>query len=518
MKKSVILYITILVTGLTACNDWLDIRPESQTVLEDFWQSESQATQVLSACYSGMQQDNYMARMLFWGELRSDNLIAGNSPASDISRILNTNITPTNVYADWGAFYTVINYCNTFLHFAPGVLQKDQNFTPSKLHTLEAEARAIRALSYFYLLRAFRDVPLVTEPSISDDQNYYIAKSTERVVLDTIIADLKFAQKYARTTFGKGEYNKGRITLRAVNAILADVYLWDNQFDNCVAACNQVLNDNTLELVRGEKVINEVFYKGNSTESIFELQFDEKVRTNNIISQAYGVYGFFGVLNFPQQLTTAAGTFSPFIYPVGSTKESEKDLREYYSFASVANEYDGYSIYKYAAVDLEESSTGVYTPILRTSATTVNWVMYRLSDVILMKAEALAQLTLTNNSKTEILNLVNKTYLRSNPLADSLQVSNYSDKEALERLVLRERHRELLFEGKRWFDLMRFVRRKNDAKVMLSYISFKLTGNSMGVSKMSVMDALYMPVLKSQIDINPNLTQNPFYTDENMSN
>ena len=144
--------------------------------------------------------------------------------------------------------------------------------------------------------------------------------------------------------------------------------------------------------------------------------------------------------------------------------------------------------------------------------------MYRLSDVMLMKAEALAQLTLTNNSKTEILNLVNKTYLRSNPLADSLHVSNYSDKEALERLVLRERHRELLFEGKRWFDLMRFVRRKNDAKVMLSYISFKLTGNSMGVSKMSVMDALYMPVLKSQIDINPNLTQNPFYTDENMSN
>ena len=99
MKKSVILYITILVTGLTACNDWLDIRPESQTVLEDFWQSESQATQVLSACYSGMQQDNYMARMLFWGELRSDNLIAGNSPASDVSRILNTNITPTNSYA-----------------------------------------------------------------------------------------------------------------------------------------------------------------------------------------------------------------------------------------------------------------------------------------------------------------------------------------------------------------------------------------------------------------------------------
>ena len=81
----------------------------------------------------------------------------------------------------------------------------------------------------------------------------------------------------------------------------------------------------------------------------------------------------------------------------------------------------------------------------------------------------------------------------------------------MELLVLRERQRELLFEGKRWFDLMRLVRRTNNASALLTYVSPKLQG--VGATKMSIMDALYMPVPQSDIDINPNLKQNPFYDD-----
>jgi len=99
----------------------------------------------------------------------------------------------------------------------------------------------------------------------------------------------------------------------------------------------------------------------------------------------------------------------------------------------------------------------------------------------------------------------------SNLTADSLSFVNYNNKGDMEKLVLRERQRELLFEGKRWFDLMRLVRRNKDATAMLAYISPKLTGDNMQIKKMSIMNGLYFPILKNELEINPNLVQNPFY-------
>ena len=81
----------------------------------------------------------------------------------------------------------------------------------------------------------------------------------------------------------------------------------------------------------------------------------------------------------------------------------------------------------------------------------------------------------------------------------------------MEPLVLRERQRELLFEGKRWFDLMRLARRTNNASAVLTYVSPKT--QAAGAITLSIMDALYMPVPQSDININPNLKQNPFYDD-----
>ena len=517
MNKNNIIVLSLLIISVTACNDWLDIRPENQTVLEDYWQSESQATQVLSSCYRGLITDACIDRMIVWGELRSDNITVGSGVSSDLAKILNVNITPTNAYADWGAFYSVINYCNTFLHFAPGVLDRDQNFTPSKLRTLEAEAKTLRALSYFYLVRAFKEVPLVTQPSISDDQNYSVGKNTEREVLDTIIADLKFAQKYARADYGKGAYNKGRITLSAVNALLADVYLWDQQYANCIEACDLVLNSKSYSLIPGEKVLNEVFFTGNSTESIFELQFDKTVQYNTMVDNYYGHEGNkSGALSFPLFLTRS-GNFSPFNFAVSTVKESEKDIREYNSCSTVKNGYGNYDIYKYALSQNIENADGTYSPKYRSAGTTVNWILYRLSDIMLLKAEALVQQNNSFENRKQAMELVNVTYKRSNVTADSLLIGDYNDQSSMEKLVLRERQRELLFEGKRWFDLMRYVRRKQDATVILSYIAPKLSGNTMSSNKLSVMNALYMPISKYQIEINPNLFQNPFYLDENLS-
>ena len=520
MKNTqLIIILFALSLGLSGCTDWLSIRPEGETVLQDFWKSESQATSELASCYKGLSNYDCMQRMLVWGEVRSDNVMAGTNPYADLTKVLNFNISPTNAYADWSSFYAVINYCNTFLYFAPTVMNSDPNFTASKLHALEAEALAVRALCYFYLVRTYKEVPLVLTPSINDTQDYTVAKSTERQILDQIIADLLVAQKNARTDYGKGAYNKGRFTKNGVNALLADVYLWDQQYANCVEACNNVLNDNSLSLVDGQNVIPEVFYKGNSTESIFELQFDKDVQYNYLVDFMYGYAGTdnnLGQLCFPAFLA-ATKTNSPFSYSGSAVKESEKDIRGISFFGTTGNGANGNCIYKYALSDCSyNSDQTAATPTYRSPAYTTNWIVYRLSDVILMKAEALVQLGSNDNLK-EAMQMVNITYLRSN-LTDSLQFSNYGDKGTMEKLVLRERQRELMFEGKRWFDLMRLARRNDDASAISAYISPKMTGDGLGKNKMSVMDALYMPISKSELEVNKNLVQNQFYLSTNSSN
>ena len=515
MKKLNIILLVFLVFGLESCNNWLDLKPESEVVLEDYWQTESQATAVLAAGYRGLISDGCMERMIVWGELRSDNMVAGKDPSDAVLKVLDVNITPTNAFADWSSFYSVINYCNTFLYYAPSVVNKDQNFTPTKLHTMEAEALTLRALSYFYLVRAFHEVPLILNPSISDAQNYKVPKSSERAILDQIIADLLIAKQSAKISYGTEKFDKGRITLNAVNSLLADVYLWDQQYANCAEMCNQVLADKTLKLVQGEKVTTNVFYTGNSTESIFELQFDINTQYNNLVRTAYGIYGKpAGALAYPLYFGSK-GTFSPFKYQPATLNESADDIRES-NTASTFENGSGYYIYKYALYQLAESLSGVKTPVYRTSSTTPNWIVYRLSDVILMKAEALAQLG-SNDDLKESLKLVNTTYLRSNITSDSLSFDKYADKAGIQDLVLRERQRELMFEGKRWFDLMRLVRRTNSPSILLKFIGPKLTGDVMKIQKMSVMNALYMPILQSELQINTSLTQNPFYVDTDLT-
>jgi len=513
MKKIIIIATAVFALVLSSCSDWLDLRPESEIVLEDYWKTEAHANAVLAACYRGMTLDQVIERMVVWGEVRSDNVVEGNSGRLDLRRILNVNITPTNVYANWGPFYSVINYCNTFLHFAPDVLQSDPNFTPNKLRTMEAEALAIRALMYFYLVRTFKEVPLILTPSIDDTQNYDVPKSTERQIIDQIITDLLLAKQSVRRDYGRGAHNKGRVTLNAVNAILADVYLWDEQYENCIRVSDEILNDPTLKLVEARKMLNQVFYEGNSTESIFELQFDREVQFNNIANIFYGFGGNpFGELSFPLYLTRR-GNFSPFNFPASAVRESTKDIRETNFFGTTVNG-NGFLIYKYALIEAFENADETITPRFRPSSSTVNWILYRLSDVMLMKAEALVQLHRTDNDLRSALRLVNETYLRSNITADSLIFTNYASQGDMEKLVLRERQRELMFEGKRWFDLMRLVRRKGDPTAMLPYISPKLSGGIMQIRRLSVMNALYMPILQRELEINTSLVQNPFY-DEN---
>lgn len=497
---------TIMI-GLGSCSEWLDLRPEGEMVLDEYWQTESEAEAVMTACYRGLIEDDCTERMLVWGEMRSDNVTEGRSVGDAISKALMQEIEPTNTYTSWGSFYSVINYCNTFIKYAPTVLENDDNFTVDKLHAMEAEVYTLRALAYFYLVRAFGNVPWVSTPSIDDTQNYQVPQSTERAILDSIIGDLNKVLPYAKAKHTTLKHTKGRITKNAIHALLADIYLWDNQYDKCIKECDKIIADEDLELVKAEDMLYNVFYRGNSTESIFELQYDNDVQINYATRNFYGYSGNEnGSLSFPPVL--AKGQHSPFKYPVGGgVVESEEDYR---LDDNIVNDpsLGVYPIFKYAGMNRSEVATSDVSTYLYRSNTS-NWIVYRLSDIILMKAEALIQKD-GETSLESVVSLVNMTYKRSNPDGDTLSVALYTGTADVEKLVLRERQRELMFEGKRWFDLMRMARREGSPTPVISYIG-KTTTNSKALSKISSIDALYWPINKTEMEANKLLEQNQYY-------
>ena len=154
-----------------------------------------------------------------------------------------------------------------------------------------------------------------------------------------------------------------------------------------------------------------------------------------------------------------------------------------------------------------------------------NYIFYRLSDIMLLKAEALVQTmsnanddsTVTANMEIireafALVNVINKRSLCQNPLKDTLQLGNYTTKSQMEDLVLLERQRELMFEGKRWFDLVRDAMRKENTNTLISRALQKYTSNTSVIqNKLLKLDAIFWPIHEDELKVNKNLKQNPVY-------
>ena len=172
--------ICIALAGLTtvSCEDFLTLMPLNDIVLENFWTDKSDVESVLLGAYSALEKSDCVVRMGIWGEMRSDNVKAGKNTSDDILQITRDNILETNSYTTYKCFYDVINRANTVLHFAPIVAAEDPNYTGAELQANEAEAIALRSLSYWYLIRAYKDVPYTTIPSIDDTHDFFIPQTS----------------------------------------------------------------------------------------------------------------------------------------------------------------------------------------------------------------------------------------------------------------------------------------------------------------------------------------------------
>lgn len=495
------------VSMLTSCNDFFELKPSNEMVLDEFWKSESDVLSVTGACYRAMQEAGFMQRLIIWSEFRSDNVILGNNVGTDLNYIGTLNILPSNGYAYWGDFYYVINLCNTVEYFAPRVCEADPNFSESQMLSYVAEAKAIRAFCYFTLVRTFRDIPFVTEPTVDDTQDFQCPQSDPDELIDYLIQDLMEAEPNATDTWSNIEYTKGRFTKSGIRALIADMCLWRNRYAECIDYCDRIINDpqNILSLVPSSTYTRNVFVNGNSTESIFELQFNRSNIPNYSLCEFYATTGGHSGWGHQQMMAYDFSTTNLF---------SETDLRgidSFYSNSSLA----AFPIKKYISYRNEMQTTGVReSDYISVDGGGSNWILYRLPDIMLMKAEALVEM---NTSLETAFNLVSQIYDRANPEAGvgSLSFSSYNSQDRMRDLVFDERQRELLFEGKRYFDILRRINRDRSQfqNIVNTYLLPKYSSldQSTVTSKLSEINALYMPIKDTELQSNKLLVQNPFY-------
>lgn len=546
-----------LAFALSSCSDYFDMLPLNEVVLENYYTEEADITSVIISCYAGLENTNCITRMAVWGEFRSDNIVAGAGTPDEETQLLKENILPTNKFTDWSAFYTVINRCNTVIHYAPIVQQKDPNYTYSEMKANLAEVKAIRALCYFYLIRTFRDVPFVLEPSLDDSQNYRVPATSFDTILDFLILDLEVVKDDAIRRYARESDNTSRITRYGIYALLADMYLWKGDYQKCVEYCDVVMkhkydlylesiakygNNTPIKLYKGYPLLSEnlggssansgmaytaIFGTKNSFESIFELHFvDNQPVSNEFVTRYYG----------SSSSTTGYVSATPFLAEAVSTGANKlftnKDCRVHESVRTQTS--NGlYPILKYVATSISfptQTSGAASAPALDlniSSTSYANWIVYRLTDIMLMKAEANLQLAaadtgLNRSSKMrEAFTLVQATYNRANNLtdasSDSLRFTDYSGSiNSLADLVMLERQRELLFEGKRWFDLVRNFRRTGSYDGLITLVLRKQKANTSAIqAKLSDVNRLYFPYNETELKRNPLLQQNPAYkTDE----
>jgi hypothetical protein len=517
MKKSKIiklynltasLLLMIFVSSLfSSCDSWFDIKPESELVEEDFWKKKSDVESSIAACYRALEEPAVMERFIVWGEMRSDNVVAGTNVSNDISYILNANIDADNGYTQWGSFYTVINNCNTVLEHAAQVQTIDPNFTIGELRSYIAEATALRALCYFYLVRTFKDVPYSTQAYTDDTRPFQLPQTSGDAIIDSCLTDLEaISENYVKAEYSTMVDTKGRITQKALWTLMADMYLWKNDYDKCIDYCEKVqkTTTNPLQLELSSDYNRNVYGLGNSKESIFELQFDSYT-PNYVVNEMYGTTGGRNSVNY----------LTAFNFRDINLFNKSSDQRYLDAFYAGTSSSAILPIKKYVAYRTETTSNTVSANDYVTNENSQNWIIYRLADVMLMEAEALTERN-QGGDLDKALALVNKVYERANPSLGSnpLTAAAYGTQAAMRDLVFDERQRELLFEGKRYFDILRRIRRQNNLNSMVAkYLIPKYANLDQATvtAKLSSLNALYMPINTGELKVNALLKQNPFY-------
>ena len=257
---------------LPACAD-IEEDPVSLLTEEQFYRNDQEAIAAVNAAYNGLNSSThtlYNRLIQISTEMAADDYVAGPRARNAHVRALSGlthDASNDRMLEIWRQSYEVINRANVAIDHIEG----NERLTPELAARLVREAKFIRALMYFNLVRWFGDVPLVLHQPTLQPEQLNVSKSPEADVYAQIIDDLTDAESLpAPSQYSAADV--GRVTSGAAKALLAKVYLTREQWEEAADKANEVIESGWYELFDDFKDVFEVSTK-NGKEHIFSAQF-----------------------------------------------------------------------------------------------------------------------------------------------------------------------------------------------------------------------------------------------------
>lgn len=482
---------------------------------------------------SALASDNTQWLM---GDLRSGDFIS--TGREDLNAIidgrLNASYPIISKLSNWRRFYAVINACSIFIERSAEIVANDARYTKLNNQVDIAQAKALRALAYFYLVRTWGDVPLLI--SSNDGDFVQLPRTSQARVLSFCKTQLMEAAQVLPFRYGDtdpilpglyygdnlAQWQGTALTRISAYCLLAHIAAWEQNYIDCEVYTKFVI-DNYAKLASNANptairylAINELTatFPGSGPEQVNPflykrltqlIGFSFEYATNSATTT-----GHIEELTLAQPIIPKT---KPEIYvPKEKIREiftDPKDLR--FGVDSVATK-DAWRNDKYATVYQPyyftnySSERPIFSKIraIGASRATGNFLMYssavlftRLEEITLLRAEALAVL----GQRGEAINALNRAaQLRgTSPFLES------STDDVLDA-IFAERRRELMGEGWRWYDIIRYNRIKNPSGTFMTKNGMPLT-----FAQADAAGALYWPVAQDVIKANPSVKQNAFW-------
>lgn len=478
--------------SLVACEKFLDEKPQSDLTKENTetqeqvsaYSSVSDARSELNGVYALFKADIYEGNAFYIGDCMSDNCYIGGDGVSE-EQLDNLTVSATNsvIATSWSQFYAIVGSATNVIE---NVKLMDSSLIDDATRAqIIADAKFARAWVLFDIVKYWGDAPMTLQliPSITVDNIdkwypiMYPSRTSEEEIYAQIISDLDEDTIKNLPSKSTGAFCG---TQGAAYGLLAKVYATmgkksERDYSKVVDMCDNVIKQG-YSLVPDFESLWTVDGKF-SSESIFELYFSDTAEQHNwaywvLLTDVSGDV----VVSWRRYCTPTQDLVAKF--------DKEKDVRYKSSIYWTAVPYDTYWPAKNypLAYKIRQKESDI--------------ILLRLADILLLKAEALVEL----NRPKEALMIVNDIRNRAGLSGLSLSLSVAEARLAVEN----ERQLELLFEGQRWWDLIRNERME---EVM------KLAHDKNGNLRFSEIPAwrAKLPIPQAQIDINERLTQNIGY-------
>lgn len=471
-----------------SCTENIELTPESLITVESFWKTEQDARGGLYGMYNQFREFA-RADLFLVGAGRSEIMGHGLQNAAHRLKYFENSLDANNADLDWQLPYRVVNYANLVISNVPNIDFPDE----SAKNDIIAQAYAMRAYMYFTMAKTWGDLPLITEPIEGFD-----AETTfrERAPVSDIFELIKSDIDQALALFPDNEFPAGRSTWSkpAVNTLKGDVYLWTGKtMDGGAADITTALN--SLEETQNADVLlleeySDVFdynNKGNQ-EIIFAVHFEDLEVGNNYFADMY-INPIDMPVNTDEQTKEKVGIGGGFNWwapsPVMREQFNEDDKRKDATFVEIYTYEEDVPTFLTSVV---VKANGFFEDGVQKFLDDV--IIYRYADLLLMKAEAKNALGMDPSEE------INQVRQRAYGESFSEHVFVSGSQEENDEAILQERLFELAFEGKRWWDLVRF------GKV------FEKVPSLQGQESEHL---LLFPITQETLSLNSKIQQNPGY-------